>query len=64
MLTSYLIIVVSVPVVGFISALKHGAFSLTLRKLPHLTPSARCASVLEGGDLMWTPGNQSPAIGR
>jgi hypothetical protein len=32
MLTSYLIIVVSVPVVGFIPALKHGAFSLTLRK--------------------------------
>jgi hypothetical protein len=33
MLTSYLIIVVSVPVVGFISALKHGAFSLTLRNV-------------------------------
>jgi hypothetical protein len=32
MLTSYLMIVVSVPVVGFIPALNHGAFSLTLRK--------------------------------
>ncbi|WP_250137888.1 universal stress protein [Halorientalis salina] len=33
-------------------------------KLPYPTPSALCASVLEGRALMWTPGNQSPAIGR
>jgi len=32
-------------------------------KLPYPTPSALRASVLEGRALMWTPGNQSPAIG-
>lgn len=33
-------------------------------KLPHSTPSALRASVLEGGALMWTLDNQSPATGR
>jgi len=32
-------------------------------KLPYPTPSALCASDVEGRALMWTPGNQSPAIG-
>jgi len=32
-------------------------------KLPHPTPSVLRTSVLEGGALMWTPGDQSPAIG-
>ncbi|GGJ10496.1 hypothetical protein GCM10008995_20380 [Halobellus salinus] len=31
---------------------------------PTLLPRRIRASVLEGGALMWTPGNQSPAIGR
>ncbi|SDY85606.1 hypothetical protein SAMN05216564_11214 [Halopenitus persicus] len=35
----------------------------TPRKLPYSTPSALRASVLEGRALMWTPGNQSSAIG-
>jgi hypothetical protein len=34
----------------------------SMSKPPYPTPSALCASVPEGKALIWTPGNQSPAI--
>jgi KaiC len=39
-------------------------FGLQFVNYPTLLPRRICVSVLEGGALMWTPGNQSPAIGR